>query len=99
VLKKLHVNISFIDTLSQMPMYAKFLKQILSKTRKIDKHETIALGKEHIVVILNKLPTKLKDPSSFSIPCFIGNISIDRALHDLSSSVSLMPHLISRNLT
>ena len=41
VLKKLHVNILFIDALSQMPMYANFLKEILSKKSNIVEHETI----------------------------------------------------------
>ena len=35
VLKKLHVNIPFIDSLSQIPLYAKFLKEFLSKEGKI----------------------------------------------------------------
>jgi len=43
-------------------MYAKFLKGILSKKRKIEEHETIALGEECSVVVLTKLPAKLKDP-------------------------------------
>ena len=34
MLKKLHVNIPFIDSLSQMLMYAKFSKEILTKKRK-----------------------------------------------------------------
>jgi len=68
VLKKLHMNIPFINVLSQIPMYAKFLKDILSKKRKINEHETIALGGECCVVVLNKLPAKLNDPNSFSIP-------------------------------
>ena len=46
MLKKLHVNVPFLDVLSQMPLYAKFLKEILSKKRKINEHETIALGEE-----------------------------------------------------
>ena len=33
-----------------------------------------------------------------SIPCKIGNVSIDRALCDLGSSVSLMPHAMFRRL-
>ena len=33
MLKKLHVNIPFIDTLSQRPLYMKFLKEILSKKK------------------------------------------------------------------
>jgi len=92
MLKKLHVNVPFLDALSQMPLYAKFLKEILFKKRKIDEHETMALGEEYSVVVLNQLPAKLKDPGSFSIPCTIGNVSIDRALCDLGSSVSLMPY-------
>jgi len=46
MLKKLHVNVPFLDALSQMPLYAKFLKEILSKKRKSDEHETVALGEE-----------------------------------------------------
>jgi len=42
MLKKLHVNVPFLDALSQMPLYAKFLKEILSKKRKIDEHKTAA---------------------------------------------------------
>ena len=76
MLKKLHVNVPFIDTLTQMPLYAKLLKEILSKKRKIDEHEAIALGEEYGVVVLCKLPTKFKSPGSLSIPCMIGCVSI-----------------------
>ena len=49
-------------------------------------------------MVLNQLPAKLKDPSSFFIPCMIGNVSIDRALCDLGSGVSLMPYSIFKKL-
>jgi len=62
MLKKLHVNIPFIDVLSQITMYAKFVKENLSKNRKINEHETIALGEEYSTVARNKILTKLKDP-------------------------------------
>ena len=39
MLKKLHVNVPFIDALSQMPLHAKFLKEILTKKRKVDVHK------------------------------------------------------------
>jgi len=68
MLKKLHVNVPFLDALSQTPLYAKFLKEILSENRKIDVHETVALGEECSAVVLCQLPTKLKDLGSFSIP-------------------------------
>jgi len=98
MLKKLYVNIPFLYALSQMPLYAKFLIEILSKKRKVDEYETIALGEECSVVVLNQLPAELKDPDSFSIPCMIGNVSTDRALCELSSSVSLMPYSIFKRL-
>jgi len=74
-----------------MPLYAKFLKDILSKKIKIEDDETIALTNECSAVIQKKLPLKLKDPGSFSIPCVIGNETIERAMCDLGASVSLMP--------
>jgi Aspartyl protease len=39
---------------------------------------------------MNKLPPKLKDPSSFTIPCAIGNVKLNQALCDLGANVSLM---------
>jgi len=58
----------------------------------------VALGEECSAVVLNQLPAKLKDLGSFSIPCTIGNVSIDKALCDLGSSVSLMPYTIFKRL-
>ena len=98
ILKKLHVNVPFLDALSQMPLHAKFLKEILSKKGKIDEHEIVALGEECSSVVLNQLPANLKDSSSFSIACTIGNVIIDRALYDLGSSVSLMPYTMFKRL-
>jgi len=53
MLKKLHVNVPFLDALSQMPLYVKFLKEILSKKRKIDELETLALREECSPVVFN----------------------------------------------
>jgi len=36
VLKKVYINILFTDALSQMPSYAKFLKETLSNKRKLE---------------------------------------------------------------
>jgi hypothetical protein len=74
-----------------MLLYANFLKDILSKKRKIEDNETIALTRECSAVIQKKLPPKLKDPGSFSIPCVIGKETIEKSMCDLGSSVSLLP--------
>lgn len=44
MLKRLYINIPFIDALSQMPIYAKLLKEILSNKRKLKKHGTMAFN-------------------------------------------------------
>ncbi|GJQ95493.1 hypothetical protein Tco_0006632, partial [Tanacetum coccineum] len=42
--------------------------------------------------LLNNIPLKEKDPGSFSIPCVVGKIGIDKALTDLGASISLMSY-------
>ncbi|GJW20823.1 hypothetical protein Tco_0031445 [Tanacetum coccineum] len=43
-------------------------------------------------VLLNKLPSKEKDPGSFTIPCDIGQLHINNALANLGASISLIPY-------
>ena len=96
--KKLHINIPFADELNQMPTYVKFMKDILSKERRLEEYETTALTEECSAIIQKKLPHKLKDPRSFTIPCTIGNAVFERVLCDLSASINLMPLSIFRRL-
>ena len=51
VFKKLHINIPFTEVLAQMPSYAKFLKDILSKKRRLEDHETVMLIEECSTII------------------------------------------------
>ncbi|XP_022858686.1 uncharacterized protein LOC111379523 [Olea europaea var. sylvestris] len=55
-----------------MPSYVKFLKDIISNKRKLEDHETVMFTEECSARIQNKLPSKLKDPGSFTVPCTIG---------------------------
>ena len=98
VFKKLQINIPFADALEQMPTYVKFMKEILSKKRRLEEYETIALTEKCSAIIQKKLSQKLKDPGSFTIPCTIGNAFFERALCDLGASINLMPLSIFRRL-
>jgi predicted aspartyl protease len=49
-------------------------------------------------VLLRKLPPKLKDPGSFTIPSKIGDQLFDRALLDLGASINLLPYTIYEKL-
>ncbi|XP_061369481.1 uncharacterized protein LOC133312326 [Gastrolobium bilobum] len=60
--------------------------------------ETVALTEECSAIIQKKLPPKLKDPGSFSIPIAIGNIEVGKALYDLGASINLMPLSMCRAL-
>ena len=81
-----------------MSGYVKFLKDVLSKERKLGDYETVALSEKCSSILQKKLPTKLKDPGSFTIPCAIGNAVFERALCDLGASINLMPWSIFKKL-
>ncbi|XP_057994962.1 uncharacterized protein LOC110658808 [Hevea brasiliensis] len=78
--------------------FQKFLKEILSNKGTLEDYESVALTEECSALLQNKLPPKLKDPKSFSIPYNIRDTSIDKALCDLGASVSLMPLSICEKL-
>ena len=65
--KKIEVNIHFAKALAQMPHYAKFMKYILSKKRKLDEEGVVSLSTTCSAVIQNNFPMKMQDPSSFTI--------------------------------
>ena len=46
IFKKLHINIPFAEALEQIPGYVKFMKDVLSKKRKLGEYETVALSEE-----------------------------------------------------
>ena len=98
VFKKLHTNIPFTDALEQMPSYVKFMKDKLSKKRRLSDFETVNLTEECSAILQRKLPQKLKDPGSFTIPCTIGNSIFERALCDLGASINIMSLSIFRRL-
>ena len=61
MLKKIVVNIPFAEALAKMPHYAKFMKDILSKKRKIDEG-VVSLSATCNAMIQNNLPMKIHDP-------------------------------------
>ena len=96
--KKLEINIPFVEALTQMPHYAKFMKDILTKKRKLDEDRMVSLSATCSAIIQKKLPLKMQDPGSFIIPCTIGNCEFDRALYDSGSSINLMPLFVVKIL-
>ncbi|GJQ90223.1 reverse transcriptase domain-containing protein [Tanacetum coccineum] len=68
-LKQLDINISFIEALVQIPKYAKYLKSLLTNKSKLKEACTETINERCSTVLLNELPSKEKDPRSFTTPC------------------------------
>jgi len=98
MLKKFHINIPFLEAITNMLSYAKFLMDLLSNKGKLLENATVALTKECSAIIQNKMPPNLLDPGSFSIPYSVGDVTISRALYDLGASMSLMLNSICKKL-
>ena len=97
--KRIEINIHFSEALAQMPHYAKFMKDILSKKRKLDKEGVVSPLATCSSVIQKNFPMKMQDPGSFTIPCTIGNYEFGRALCDSRASINLMPLYVVKRLS
>ncbi|GJV00664.1 hypothetical protein Tco_1329934 [Tanacetum coccineum] len=68
-LKQLDINIPFIEALVQIPKYAKYLKSLLTNKSRLEEACTETMNERCSTVLLNELPSKEKDPMSFTTPC------------------------------
>ncbi|KAA3462053.1 gag-asp_proteas domain-containing protein [Gossypium australe] len=91
--KTLNVKLALIELIEKVPKYAKFLKEIMSRCRKIKVGEQV-----NKALIVLHVPQKLKDLRSFTIPIEIGIIHFNRALHDLGANINLMSLSICEKL-
>jgi hypothetical protein len=98
-LRKVELNIHLLDAIKQILAYAKFLNDCYTHKRKFQEHETVTLTKEVSTILLRKLPLKLKDLGSFTIPCRIGDRLCEKVLLDLGAGVNLLPYIVYEMLS
>ena len=98
IFKKLHINIPFSKALQQMLGYVKFMKDILYKKRKLGDYVMVELSEECSAILQKKLPLKLKDPGSFTIPCAIRDAVFEKAIFNLRARINLMPMSIFKKM-
>ncbi|XP_070029708.1 uncharacterized protein [Nicotiana sylvestris] len=94
MMKSLSINVPLVEALEQMPGYAKFMKDLVTKKRSMD-CETIKMTHQAIV---HSMDPKLEYPGAFTIPCTIGSADFAKALCDLGVSINLMPYSILKTL-
>ncbi|GJR76491.1 reverse transcriptase domain-containing protein [Tanacetum coccineum] len=81
-----------------MPKYAKYLKSLLTNKSRLEEACTMTMNERCLAVLLNKFPSKEKDPGSFTIPCQVSHLQINNAWPDLGSSLSLMSYTMYEKL-
>nr|KYP34652.1 hypothetical protein KK1_044375 [Cajanus cajan] len=91
IIKKLQINIPFTEAMEQMPTYARFMKELLTRKRKVLEEETMELETGCSAILQKSLPQKSRDPGSFTLHVSIGNLSVGKALLDLGAGINLMP--------
>nr|GEU81399.1 hypothetical protein [Tanacetum cinerariifolium] len=97
-LKQHHINLPFIEALAQIPKYARILKSLLTNKARLEEACTVTINERCSAVLFNKLPSKEKNPGSFTIPCNIGHLHINNALADLGANISLIPYMMYEKL-
>ena len=98
IFRKLEITIPFGEALQQMPLYSKFLKDMLTRKHKYIHRENIVVKGNCSAVIQKILPPKHKDPGSVIIPCSISEVAVGKALIDLGANINLMPLSMCRRL-
>jgi len=91
--RKVEVNIPLLDAIKQIPIYAKFLKELCTHKRRLKGNEKISMGRNVsplIGISVPQIPEKCKDPGTFCVPCIIGNNKFENAMLDLGASINVM---------
>ncbi|XP_019241634.1 PREDICTED: uncharacterized protein LOC109221621, partial [Nicotiana attenuata] len=90
ILKQLKVNIPFVEAFQEMPGFAKYLKDLITK-KKTTKNEVVNVTHRISSIIATSIVQNKEDPGAFTIPCTIGTRDFARALCDNGASINLMP--------
>nr|GEV56168.1 DNA-directed DNA polymerase [Tanacetum cinerariifolium] len=99
IFQDLYFDISFADALLLMPKFSSTIKSLLTNKDKLFELTKIPLNENCSVMLLKKLPEKLRDPSKFLIPCDFLRMDVCHALVDLGASINLMPLSIWKKIS
>ena len=79
MMKKLLINVPSVEALEQMPGYAKFMKDLVTKKRLVTFEDDDRM--QHYSAIATRyLVQKKEDPGAFTIPCTVGSLHFAKVL-------------------
>ena len=93
ILKQHSINVPLIDTLEQIPDYAKFMKDMVTKKILVNFKDDDQM-QHGSAIATRSLVQKKEDQGTFIILCTIGLLHFSKALCDIGASINLMPHSI-----
>ncbi|XP_058780858.1 uncharacterized protein LOC131654950 [Vicia villosa] len=96
--KELEIKLPFFEALEQMPLYRKFMKDVIAKKKPTGDEQKGVTEKCGRISPERRIPIKKKDPGAVAIPCTINDINFPKVLIDSGASVSLMPLSIFKKL-
>nr|GEV38669.1 reverse transcriptase domain-containing protein [Tanacetum cinerariifolium] len=106
ILRNLHINLSFVDTLLHMPKFALMFKSLVNNKEKLFDLATTLVNENCSVIILKKLPERLGDPDKFLIPCdfpeldeclALADLGIDDTDFNLEGDIHLLEELLNND--
>jgi len=98
VFNQVRLNIPLLDAIQQVPSYAKFLKDMCTKKKKINVPKKVFQATNISDLLFNQIPVKYKDLGCPTLSCTIGQAKISRALLDLGVSINLLSFSVYQQL-
>ncbi|XP_070017452.1 uncharacterized protein [Nicotiana sylvestris] len=88
--RQIQLNIPPMDSLREIPGYAKMMKDLMSQKFDFQDMSTITLMQTYNAVVMRSMAQKVSDPGSFTIPCTIRSYAFAKALCDLGANFIIL---------
>ncbi|XP_070002362.1 uncharacterized protein [Nicotiana sylvestris] len=98
MLEKIQVNIPLINTMREMPGYAKTMTDLISRKFDFQDLAIVTLTQTCSAVVTRPVAERLPDPGSFTILYTICSYAFAKALCDIGENIYLVPLSIYKKI-
>ncbi|XP_024009416.1 uncharacterized protein LOC112084499 [Eutrema salsugineum] len=97
IIEQLNKRLPFIEACVMIPALRKYMKGILTNSLALEEG-VMMITHKCSSILQNHVPQKKEDPGSFVLSCTIRNMTFERCLCDLGSSINMMPLSVAKRL-